>query len=71
MAVGAIIIFTGADGRRQLMLAGFTGGTMTLLVRFLATGTDPARITIAQILLFPILVLATWAALFIVGRLRS
>ncbi len=71
LVAAAILIFTGPAGRRFFVLAVATGGGASFLVRFIYAGMSSETLTLLQALLFPILVLFTWAALFLIAKVRG
>lgn len=71
LAAAAILIFTGSTGRRLFALAAATGGVATFITRFLYSNMESVQLTLIQALIFPFLVLGTWAALFLFQRFKS
>ena len=70
LVLAAILIFSGRDGRRLLVLALACGGAITFLFRFLYPQLQAHEAVAMQMLYFPFLVLGTWAILFLVSRFR-
>lgn len=71
LAVAAIVIFSGARGRRQLVLAVAAGGSASFLVRLVYAGYGDAELIILQALIFPFLALGTWLGLALISRFRD
>ena len=71
LAVAAILIFSGRVGRRQLILALACGGVITFALEFIYAGLPSGQMIFIQLIFFPLVVLTTWTAMFLVSRFKN